>query len=66
MACLCGGESRRWTGGELIERFKNLGVCASRANVTAALIRHRACHCSCVPNRIEPIGHIWRHLKKGI
>ena len=23
--------------GELVERFKNLGVCASRANVTAAL-----------------------------
>jgi chromosome segregation and condensation protein ScpB len=37
MACLCGGESRRWTVGELVERFKNLGVCASRASVTAAL-----------------------------
>jgi hypothetical protein len=37
MACLSGGESRRWTVGELVERFKNLGVCASRANVTAAL-----------------------------
>jgi chromosome segregation and condensation protein ScpB len=37
MACLCGGESRRWTVGELLERFKNLGVCASRAGVTAAL-----------------------------
>jgi hypothetical protein len=37
MACLSGGESRRWTVGELVERFKNLGVCASRASVTAAL-----------------------------
>src|ERR1700730_4249887 len=37
MACLCGGESRRWTIAELVERFKNLGVCASRAGVTAAL-----------------------------
>jgi len=37
MACLAGGESRRWTVGELVERFKNLGVCASKAAVTAAL-----------------------------
>src|SRR5271170_120852 len=37
MACLCGGESRRWTVLELVERFKNLGVCATRASVTAAL-----------------------------
>ena len=37
MACLCGGESRRWTVAELLERFKNLGICASRASVTAAL-----------------------------
>jgi chromosome segregation and condensation protein ScpB len=37
MACLSGGESRRWTVGELVERLKNLGVCASRASVTAAL-----------------------------
>ena len=37
MACLSGGESRRWTVFELVERFKNLGVCASRASVTAAL-----------------------------
>ena len=37
MACLCGGESRRWTVGELVERFKNLDICASRASVTAAL-----------------------------
>ena len=37
MACLSGGESRCWTVGELVERFKNLGVCASRASVTAAL-----------------------------
>ena len=37
MACLSGGESRRWTILELVERFKNLGVCASCASVTAAL-----------------------------
>jgi hypothetical protein len=37
MACLSGRESRRWTIAELVERFKNLGVCASRAGVTAAL-----------------------------
>ena len=37
MACLSGGESRCWTIAELLERFKNLGICASRASVTAAL-----------------------------
>jgi hypothetical protein len=37
MACLSGRESRRWTIAELVERFKNLGVCASRASVRAAL-----------------------------
>jgi chromosome segregation and condensation protein ScpB len=37
MACLSGGESRRWTVAELVERFKNLGVGATRAGVTAAL-----------------------------
>jgi chromosome segregation and condensation protein ScpB len=37
MACFSGGESRRWTVAELVERLKNLGVCASRASVTAAL-----------------------------
>jgi chromosome segregation and condensation protein ScpB len=37
MACPSGAESRRWTVSELVERFKNLGVCASRASVTAAL-----------------------------
>ena len=37
MACLCGRESRCWTVLELVERLKNLGVCASRAGVTAAL-----------------------------
>jgi chromosome segregation and condensation protein ScpB len=37
MACLSGRESRRWTVGELGERFKGLGLCASRASVTAAL-----------------------------
>ena len=37
MACLSGGESRCCTVLELVERFKNLGVCATRASVTAAL-----------------------------
>jgi chromosome segregation and condensation protein ScpB len=37
MACLSGAESRRWTVLELAERFKALGICASRAGVTAAL-----------------------------
>ena len=37
MACLSGGESRSWTVGELLERLKNLGVCVTRASVTAAL-----------------------------
>jgi hypothetical protein len=37
MACLSGAESRRWTVSELVERLKNLGICASRAGVTAAL-----------------------------
>jgi chromosome segregation and condensation protein ScpB len=37
MACLSGGESRCWTVAELVERFKNLGVRATRASVTAAL-----------------------------
>jgi hypothetical protein len=37
MACLSGGESRRWTISELVERFKNLGISASRGSVTAAL-----------------------------
>jgi hypothetical protein len=41
MACLSGGESRRWTVGELVERFNNLGICASRAGVTAALAELR-------------------------
>lgn len=37
MACLSGQESRRWTVGELVERLKGLGVCATKASVTAAL-----------------------------
>ena len=37
MACLSGRESRCWTIAEFVERFKNLGVCATRASVTAAL-----------------------------
>jgi chromosome segregation and condensation protein ScpB len=37
MACLSGGESRRWAVGELVERFKSLSICASKAAVTAAL-----------------------------
>jgi chromosome segregation and condensation protein ScpB len=30
-------QTNRWTVLELVERFRNLGVCASRASVTAAL-----------------------------
>jgi hypothetical protein len=37
MACLSGGESRRWTLSELVGRLKNLGICATKARVTAAL-----------------------------
>jgi hypothetical protein len=37
MACLCGGESRRWTLSELVERLKGLGICATKAGITAAL-----------------------------
>ena len=37
MACLCGRETRRWTIGELVERFRNLGLSCSRASVTGAL-----------------------------
>jgi chromosome segregation and condensation protein ScpB len=36
-ACLCGGESRRWTISELVERFKSLGISASAGGVTRAL-----------------------------
>ena len=36
MACLSGGESRRWTLSELVGRLKNLGICATKALVTAA------------------------------
>ncbi|MBV8175841.1 MAG: hypothetical protein JO151_14945 [Verrucomicrobia bacterium] len=37
MACLSGQESRRWTIGELAERFRNLGLPVSKAGITAAL-----------------------------
>jgi hypothetical protein len=37
MACLSGQESRRWTVGDFVDRFKNLGLSVSRAGVTAAL-----------------------------
>jgi chromosome segregation and condensation protein ScpB len=37
MACFCGQESRRWTVGEIVERFKNLGLSVSKAGVSAAL-----------------------------
>jgi hypothetical protein len=37
MACLSGQESRRWTVGELVKRLKGLGICATKAGVTAAL-----------------------------
>jgi len=33
MACLSGGESRRWTVLELVERFKNLGAFVPHALV---------------------------------
>ena len=36
MACLSGGESRRWRVGELVERFKGLGICATKAGVTGS------------------------------
>ena len=41
MACLSGGESRRWTVLELVERFKSLGVCASRAGRDSSARRTR-------------------------
>jgi hypothetical protein len=37
MACLCGEESRRWTVSELVERLRGLGICATKAGVTAVL-----------------------------
>jgi hypothetical protein len=37
MACLSRGRVPLLDGGELLERFKNLGICASCASVTAAL-----------------------------
>jgi chromosome segregation and condensation protein ScpB len=37
MACLCGGESRRWTIPELVERLKSLGISASAGGVTRSL-----------------------------
>ena len=41
MACLSGRESRRWTVLELVERFKSLGVCASRAGRDSSARRTR-------------------------
>jgi hypothetical protein len=61
MACLSGAESRRWTVSELVERFKNLGVCASRAGVTAAReetkpkCRYKSC--SQGKDQVEVVGH---------
>jgi chromosome segregation and condensation protein ScpB len=58
MACFSGGESRRWTVGELLERFKNLGICASRASVTAALAE--------LALELELSGWApWRPLERG-
>jgi chromosome segregation and condensation protein ScpB len=37
MACLSGGESRRWKVSEFVERFRGLGICATTASVTTAL-----------------------------
>ena len=41
MACLSGGESRRWTVLELGERLKNLGICASRATTSCMFVSRR-------------------------
>src|ERR1700759_2635146 len=41
MAWLSRGGARCWTIAELVERFNNLGVCATRASVTAALAELR-------------------------
>jgi hypothetical protein len=58
MACLSGRESRRWTVLELVERFKNLGIRASRASVTAALAE--------VGLELELSGWApWRLLERG-
>jgi hypothetical protein len=58
MACLSGRESRRWTVLELLERFKNLGIRASRASVTAALAD--------VALELELSGWApWRLLERG-
>ena len=57
MACLSGGESRRWTIAELVERFKNLGICASRASVTAALAE--------LGLELEFSSAPWRLLERG-
>jgi chromosome segregation and condensation protein ScpB len=58
MACLSGGESRRWTVLELVERFKNLGLSASRAGVTAALAE--------LALELELAGWApWRLLERG-
>jgi hypothetical protein len=43
MACLCGRESRRWTVAELVERLKNLGVCAILPNNSLGLRMARSC-----------------------
>ena len=61
MACLCGAESRRWTVCELVERFKNLGVCASRATVTAALadLELELELCAWAPWRLVERGTEW-------
>ena len=51
LACLSGGESGRWTISELIERFKNLGISASRTSVTAALAELEAVGCAIYADR---------------
>ena len=71
MACLSGRESRRWTVGELVERFKNLGVCASRASVTAALAElalERGTEWILAPKSelLELLSGVRRHRKGGV
>src|SRR5258708_38713935 len=58
VGCWWGGDPRRWTIAELLERFKNLGICASRASVTAALAE--------VGLELELSGWApWRLLERG-
>jgi chromosome segregation and condensation protein ScpB len=61
MACLCGEESRRWTVSELVERLRGLGVCATKAGVTAALadLELELELAAWAPWRLIERGHEW-------